>query len=390
MKAIVIGAGLSGAAVANALAQRDAQVTVLDAARAPAAGASSLPAGLMAPQVSKDDGIASQLIRLGIARTTAECERLLRRGIDWEVCGALYKPFKAGKEALWHPEAAWVKPAALVRAWLAGPGIEFVGNAQVQRITNVGTPAAPDWQVFGQTSSGVSPTKTTLLASAQAIVIAAASGTHAVTQFLRPATAKPMALHSVTGQVIFGPWTTDWEQTRFHRGGSELGRLHTSKLEPSEQNYHALNGNGHFIPNIASDAGDAPPFWLSGSTYEHGVDHPSVTRAGLRANSERLAQLLPAAAPLLAAAAQSGQLHAWAGERCTTADRLPAAGALDATALPGLYVCAGMGSRGLSFAALCAEYLAQNVFGEPISLAPCIQKALLPARLYGQTQVKRL
>lgn len=366
---------------------------MLDAASVPAAGASSLPAGLMAPHVSKDDGIASQLVRLGIARTSFECERLLRRGVDWEVCGALYKPFKAGKEAMWHPEAAWVKPAALVRAWLAAPGIEFVGNARVERIVNAGTGYAAEWRVFGQglgqilaqasgeTSGDPSCAKTTWLGTATSIVLAAATGTCSIMQSSQPLATQPPALHAVAGQVIFGPWATDWARATKYRDSPVRSRLPASALEPAEQSYPAVNGNGHFIPYIAADAGDANPFWLSGSTYEHGVNQPSVTPAGLKANSERLAQLLPATAPLLAAAAQSGQLKAWAGERCTTADRLPAAGALDNTALPGLYVCAGMGSRGLSFAALCGEYVAQCILGDTTSLPPAIKKALEPGRL---------
>ncbi len=366
MKIIVIGAGLSGAAVAHALARRGAQVTVLDDAAAPAAGASSLPAGLMAPHVSKDDGIASQLIRLGLACTKAECKRLLRSGVDWLACGALYKPFKAGKEALWHPEAAWVKPAALVRAWLAAPGIAFVGNTTVQRIANAGTPQAPNWQVFGQALSGSSAAETTLLASAPAVVLAAATGTRAIAQSVHRVAAKPLALHAVAGQVIFGPWTPDWEQA--------------NKVAHVEHSRCAVNGNGHFIPCIPSEAANMNPIWLSGSTYEHGVDHPSVTPAGLQANCERLAQLLPATAPLLAAAAHNGQLLAWAGERCTTADRLPAAGALDAAALPGLYISTGMGSRGLSFAALCGQYVAQCVMGDSVTLPTDMQQALDPAR----------
>jgi tRNA 5-methylaminomethyl-2-thiouridine biosynthesis bifunctional protein len=70
------------------------------------------------------------------------------------------------------------------------------------------------------------------------------------------------------------------------------------------------------------------------------------------------------------------QVQAWTGTRCTTIDRLPAVGALDAGSQPNLWVSTGFGSRGLTYAALCAELLAAQLGGEPVpveaSLAKCI------------------
>ncbi len=66
---VVVGAGLAGASVAAALARRGWQVTVLDAAPEPAAGASGLPAGLLVPHVSTDDSPRSRLSRAGLRLT---------------------------------------------------------------------------------------------------------------------------------------------------------------------------------------------------------------------------------------------------------------------------------------------------------------------------------
>jgi tRNA 5-methylaminomethyl-2-thiouridine biosynthesis bifunctional protein len=52
-RCLVLGAGLAGATAAASLARRGWQVTLLDAARAPAAGASGLPVGLFAPHLSR-------------------------------------------------------------------------------------------------------------------------------------------------------------------------------------------------------------------------------------------------------------------------------------------------------------------------------------------------
>ena len=85
---VVIGAGLAGAAVAASLARRGWQVLVLDAAGAPAAGASGLPAGLLAPHVSPDDNPLSRLSRHGIRATLQQAEALLQAN-DWGRTGVL-------------------------------------------------------------------------------------------------------------------------------------------------------------------------------------------------------------------------------------------------------------------------------------------------------------
>ncbi|HET7838053.1 MAG TPA: tRNA (5-methylaminomethyl-2-thiouridine)(34)-methyltransferase MnmD, partial [Variovorax sp.] len=73
----VVGAGLAGAAVAASLARRGWLVEVLDAAQRPASGASSLPAGLLAPHVSPDDALLSRLTRAGIRATWQQLEQWL-------------------------------------------------------------------------------------------------------------------------------------------------------------------------------------------------------------------------------------------------------------------------------------------------------------------------
>ena len=85
----MIGAGLSGAAVAASLARRGWQVEVLDAAPAPASGASGLPAGLLAPHISPDDSVLSRLSRCGVRLTLQQVRALLREGVDWQQTGLL-------------------------------------------------------------------------------------------------------------------------------------------------------------------------------------------------------------------------------------------------------------------------------------------------------------
>ncbi|MCU0927326.1 MAG: FAD-dependent oxidoreductase, partial [Hydrogenophaga sp.] len=51
--ALVIGAGLAGAAVCFALARRGWRLTLMDAASGPAQGASALPVGMLSPHVTR-------------------------------------------------------------------------------------------------------------------------------------------------------------------------------------------------------------------------------------------------------------------------------------------------------------------------------------------------
>lgn len=73
----------------------------------------------------------------------------------------------------------------------------------------------------------------------------------------------------------------------------------------------------------------------------------------------------------------AAQLHAWAGVRCATPTRLPSVGPV--ANADGLWVCTGMGSRGLTFAALCAELLAAQLHGEPWPVEQRLARALRPA-----------
>jgi tRNA 5-methylaminomethyl-2-thiouridine biosynthesis bifunctional protein len=362
----VIGAGLAGAAVASSLARRGWQVTVLDAAGSPASGASGLPVGVLAPHVSPDDALLSRLTRAGIRATWLELERLLEEGRDWRASGVLERrpegdtrvptgwsdsgpneswPANAGQlmaaglpaeaPALWHARAGWVRPSRLIEAWLREPGVAFRGNAPVARLAR----SADSWQLFDAADQ--------LLAEADRVVIAAG--------FESGRFAPGLPLQSVRGQVAWG------------RMASDLALPATP-----------LNGDGHLIAHVP-DA-DGALLWLAGATFDRDSTDLAPTAADSDANRERLARLHPAAATSLAPAFDSGEVHTWVGVRCASGDRRPLVGPLDAGAA-GLWACTALGSRGLSFAALCAELLAAQWHGEPLPLPATLAKALGTQRL---------
>jgi tRNA 5-methylaminomethyl-2-thiouridine biosynthesis bifunctional protein len=360
-RALVIGGGLAGASAAAALAARGWQVQVLDAADQPARGASALPAGLMAPHLSGDDNLLSQLSRHGVQATWRHAQSLLRAGIDWNPSGTLEHRLKSRRgtppvagcaddwhreatpaqraaagladdaPAVWHRRAAWIRPAALVGAWLNHPAIGWRGGVRIAHLHRTDSL----WHAFDdhEREAGQAPV----------LVLAAALG-------CGPLAGGRLALQPVRGQVSWG-------------------------LQSAHQHLpdFPINGNGHLLTQIPTDEG---PAWLSGSSYGRG-DTATDERAHDHAdNLARLRALVPALAERLAPDFAAGRVRGWSGVRCVSTDRRPLVGEL----APGLWVTTAMGSRGLTFAALCADLLAARLHGEPPPLPQPLADALDLAR----------
>jgi tRNA 5-methylaminomethyl-2-thiouridine biosynthesis bifunctional protein len=368
---VVIGAGLAGAASAASLARRGWEVLVLDAHDAPAGGASGLPAGLLAPHVSPDDSLLSRLSRCGVRATLQQAEALLQAGSDWQASGVLERRLdgsvglpadwpEAGRDwsrsadaadfaqagfadttpACWHHAAGWIKPARLVQALLAQPGIRWRGGVQAARLQrDAGTGA---WQVLDAQDQP--------LAQADLVVLAAGYASRRLVDGGLP-------LQAIRGQMSWG-LRTDGDAAHFPTW--------------------PVNGKGSFIPSVPTDAGR---LWLAGASFERDRDEASVQAPDQAANLARLSALLPATAGHLAPAFQNGTAQAWAGVRCASPDRLPLVGPVDAANQSGLWLCTAMGSRGLSFAVLCGELLAARLHGEPLPLEWRMAEALAPQRL---------
>jgi tRNA 5-methylaminomethyl-2-thiouridine biosynthesis bifunctional protein len=370
---VVVGSGIAGAATAAALERRGWRVRVLDAGDAPAAGASGLPAGIVAPHLSPDDNLLSRLTRRGARLALNRARALLSEGADWGPDGVVEHrldgmhglpdaPDEAVRDgsrtatpeecvaaglhgdavACLHRRAAWLRPARLVRALLDRPGIAWQGAARVARIRPAGD-GSGDWLLEDDAGADI--------ARAPLVVVTAGFGSRALLD-------GRLDLHAVRGQVSMGAW----------RGPAPA---------------RPVNGHGTFIAGVPLDDGGAPG-WIAGATFERGETSPRPSEAEIAAahasNLARLALLLPERAAALAPQF-AGQPRTWSGIRCTASDRRPVVGPVDAALRPGLWTCTAMGSRGLTLGVLCAELLAARLHGEPLPLERSLARALSIERL---------
>ena len=390
-RCIVLGAGLAGASAAYSLAQRGWQVTVLDRAAEPAAGASGLPAGVVAPHVSPDDRPLSRLTRAGVRATLDRARMLLREDIDFGITGVLERhapgerrlpagwlehadsvaqraasrdaddpltraqaalagaPLDEQQRALWHAEAGWIRPAALVRAMLGTPGVSWRGGVTVARLA----PRGDHWQVHDAAAGQC-------LAEAELVIIAAGFDSLAL---LSEASGSAPPLHALRGQVAFGPMP---------------GGAGNDALPP-----FPVNGHGSLIAHLPGNAG---PWWITGSSFERGNMRAELLPGDHVHNRQRLHELLPGAAAALDTQWNDGRAQAWAAVRATLPDRLPAVGAWGhaetregAAPLP-LHLLTGLGARGLTLGVLCGELLAAGLHGEALPVERALAQRLRAGR----------
>jgi tRNA 5-methylaminomethyl-2-thiouridine biosynthesis bifunctional protein len=389
-QALVIGAGLSGSAVAHSLASRGWTVTVLDQADGVGAGASGLPVGLAAPHVSPDDNVLSRITRAGVQATLQRAQALLQSGTDWALTGVLEHnlagkrrlptgnavPEEAqdntnecstqasaeqvaaaglppGTPALWHARAGWIRPRQLVAAQLQTPGVQVLWGRKANTIERRGEL----WVVTdaqGQT-----------LGQAPLLVVASAFDSLAL---LRPMPGFAVPLNPLRGQISFG-----------HMGG--LTDAQRQLLPP-----FPVNGHGSFISNVPTP--DGQPGWYIGSTFERNCEQAPVREEDHAANQLRLATLLPDLGAAMQHQFGPEHIQGWAGLRCTLPNRLPAVGPIDSERLPGLWLCAGMGARGISLAVLCGELTAAWLCKEPLPLEPALAKHLAAERYVGKAKAQ--
>ena len=386
--AIVIGAGLAGAATAHALARRGWAVQLLERGTDVAAGASGLPAGLLHPALSVDHNLASRLSQAGFLRSRSFLEALPHDGEApvWSGCGVLQQAGAGhddgadaqalrdllARAAFPAEYARWVEPreaAALCGLAPRRGGIWFGG---------AGVVSARRWcraMIDGGLSGATGHIALRTNRDVQRIgfadgawCVTAADGASCTAPVLVLANALAMpALAGGRGAPLRAVW----------------GQISLFDAPVLAGLRAGICGDGYLIP-----AG--PDRAAVGASYEE--SGRLSTAAAHRENRARWAAALEGPSP----AEPAGR---FAGARCVSADRLPLVGPIadeaavlgDAVRMAGarlaelprragLWTVSALGSRGLTLALLSAELTASRIEGEPWPVERALADAVDPAR----------
>jgi tRNA 5-methylaminomethyl-2-thiouridine biosynthesis bifunctional protein len=358
--AVVIGAGVAGAAACERLAARGWETTLVERHHAPALEASGNHAGVFHPIVTADDSHIARLTRAAFSWLLEHWRQFDAIGAapEWQRCGVLQLARDAREDAaqraaiaalafppeyaqlldagrasacagvelaaggLWFPEGGWIRPASLVSSLIERSRATLLYGREAAALEQEGA----RWLVRDRDGETI--------AEAGAVVLANAG------EALHLAPSKHVSLRRVRGQLTHLP---------------PLQKLKTVLLR-----------GGMVLPPIGG-------ITVTGASFDLDDEDRAMRADSHAGNLERLERLVPGAARGLDPEKLDGRV----AFRTVARDRLPLIGALDA---PGLYGAFAYGSRGLLWAGLGAELLASSMDGEPLPLEGALADALAPQR----------
>jgi tRNA 5-methylaminomethyl-2-thiouridine biosynthesis bifunctional protein len=392
--ALVIGAGLAGAAAARALARDGLAVRVLERRAAPGQETSGNLAGLFHGVLHAQDGNHAQLLRAAALRAAqvlaplvadgsvpGQCHGLLRgadgvglpqqalaqglslpadyvQALDRASAATLAGVDVTGPQWL-YPGGGWIQPAALVQHWLEGPGIRLQTDLNVARLQPTGDGR---WQALDAHDR--------LLAEADVLVLACA---HDSARLLQAWTdVAGWALERRRGQV------TQLPAALARSAGLPAPRLPLA--------------SGGYLISLPDRLGGG---LLCGATSQLDDEEAGLRSEDHRHNLRQMAALT--GHPACVDDADLAGLPGRVGWRLACADRLPLVGPVPAgpaeragarqleqarqvPRVPGLYVLGALGSRGITLAPLLGEVLSAWITGAPVPLAADLMDAIDPAR----------
>lgn len=384
-EAVVIGAGLAGAAVALCLVREGWHVTLIDRHTGPAMAASGLPVGMLSAHITARETTLSELSRTGMPLHIRELQTHVPEGAGWQATQVTNlkgvdpdgdeETGECKTDPLTLP-AALVRPSALVQAWLteaaASGRLTTLWSSEATRLEPATSATPPDtWVVTDRDGQPI--------ARAPHVVVTAAYDT---ARLLSPWVAdmsEAAPLRPVKGQMTLGPLT-----------GTPLAS-------------HPLRQHGVYVPEYRDTSHPmSPRLWSMGSTYERGQNTTHTTSEAHARNAASLADMHPQAHSLLVAQAAAGETVEWAEVRCASLDRLPLVGALPAPGplppstrldqvprVPGLWTVSALGSRGLTLAMLAAHLLVARMLHQPLPVSRRHAQAMDPARFALKQARKR-
>jgi len=387
-QAIVIGAGVAGLSMVDALAKRGWQVSLIERHSKPAQEASGNLAGIVMPQIARVNDMASTVSLTAFLYAIAWLARLKTQVPDllWFPSGVLQltqdkyladnlpADFPEGiqrwvnaqaatdiagipiaRPSVYYAGGGWLSPSSLCQVlltkWLGSVHRYFCQEALVLRREK------NDWQVLSASGE--------IIASAPVIVLTSGSDVYRFEQ------ANRLMLRPVKGQLNYCAAT----------------KLSQALKVP-------ICYQGYVTPALAG-------VHCVGASYGGNYRDLSLDRQVDQENLAALDNVLPG----LLSTSNDSEMGGRVAIRCTSSDRLPLIGALpeatfyasaygdlrhgkpasvfpEAQYHPGLYVSVAHGSRGLTTCPYAAESVASEINDEPNCMPQSIEHALHPARFW--------
>jgi len=367
----IIGAGIAGCLLARNLADRGIPVTLIDSASDAGSAASGNRQGAMYVKLAVDFNDQAELALTAL--TFSQRYYTPFRDNYWHPTGLLqlaYSPQEQDRQrrflerndypsevlcpvdaaraseltgitipagGLWFPGCGWLEPGRLCRALSDHPlitrffGFTVAGLSQQQG----------QWQLQGAQGRTL---------NADRIVICAG---HRSPELIP--TGEGYRLKTIRGQV------THLTETALHT--------------PSA----VVCGSRYLNP---ANAGEA----VTGATFDLRSSNPDLAQESQQENLVELEQMLPGILSPDLDTVQSGtELRGRVGFRCTTHDYQPVAGNLcdpEGNEVSGAYLFTGLGSKGMTYAPLLAEYLGDLLSGQPVSLPSRLRKRVETRRIH--------
>ena len=406
--AAIIGGGIAACTTAAALAQRGWRVTVYERHDTLANEGSGNPQGIVYPKLSPQSSALSRINLSAIQFASRYYQRFWQSpaqdGQYGQQCGVLVLPesekesaafktianhFKQQKTfiqlldkyeiekvsglsidastALYYPQLGWLNPPAICRALVDHPLIHLE-QASITALTYDN--AASSWRLSSKDKEH--------FATADTVVLATSTSTGQFSQTAH------LPIKAIRGQISIAPSNSNPANNQ----PLKTVLCGAGYIAPA-QNYQSTFGASYNLNHSGLE--------IRNEDHQHNIDLLEKSAAGL-----------PTALQIPSADKLSGR----AALRCTTLDYLPIVGPApnydcfledyadlrrDASTdiptpgqyWPGLYIHCGLGSRGLGYAPLGAELLANQINGEPAVLEQELMMALNPARFIIRDMKRR-
>jgi len=390
---VIIGAGIAGACLARNLAERGVPVQILDSL-APGQAASGNRQGALYAKLGVDYSPQTALALSALLFAGRYYQQFQTRqsstghGRFFHATGLLQLAFNDNEQqrqqkflarnhypadvvypvaaqqaservgvtvdrgGLWFPQGGWLAPSPLCQALVQHPLITVHSHCKVTGMTQ----SDRLWQISARQSNTETGSDKLLNIESDHLVICTGAQ---------------------TPELFPQAWLAPGERLRLKPIRGQVSHLPAAALSSPSA---VICGSRYLNPQHDGIA-------VTGATFDLRDGNPLPTTASHQENLTELDSLLPGVVNTHHPAAAAENLQGRVAFRCTTHDYQPVAGAV-ATKSMNTDGCAwmftGLGSKGLTYAPLLAEYLADRMCGEPAALPHALAHRLRVERVLQQ------